>query len=108
MLLFYGFAVAQRFVHTLELRQEALGLQHDIDTLTARRTALETERKGLQAGTDVETIARRELNLIKNGETAVVVLPLQAALDRARQPAQAQAPPQPPFWQMWWRALFGS
>ncbi|GEM_PF-3400358 len=108
VLLFYGFAVAQRAVHTFELRQEAVGLQHDIDNLTTRRTALANERKGLQDGTDVETIARHELNLIKSGETAVVVLPSQAAIDRARQPAPAQPQQQPPFWQVWWRALIGS
>ena len=107
IVLFFTVAVAQRTAHTFQLHQEASNLETVRNTLETRRVSLAEERQRLQDGTDVETIARRELNLIKPGETAVVVLPSAAALERAKHPSAPDETAQPPFWEALWRGLFG-
>jgi len=108
IVVFYTFAVGQRAIRTLELRQEAASLDRQRVALELRGVELAAERQRLIDGTDVETIARRELNYIKQGETAVVVLPSAAALERAREAAAApkRSADRPP-WESLWAMITG-
>lgn len=108
IVVFYTFAVGQRAIHTLELQQEAATLERQRTALELRGLELGAERQRLLDGTDVETIARRELNYIKQGETAVVVLPSAAAIERARLAAEApQRPAERSLWESVWKVLTG-
>lgn len=108
IVVFYTFAVGQRAIRTLELRQEAATLERQRVTLELRGVELAAERQRLMDGTDVETIARRELNYIKPGETAVVVLPSAAAVERAKEAATApKRPAERPPWEALWSLITG-
>lgn len=105
--LFYAAAVGQRAMHTVQLKQQSAGLDADIRALETRRNSLAEEKNRLTDGTDIETIARRELNMIKPGESAVVVIPSRAAVERSRQAQQPQPAANVPFWEQLWKSMFG-
>lgn len=73
--IYFVFAFVQRTAQIYGLQQEETRLTREVRDLHARNTQLLQDRDGLQRDTDIEKVAREELNLIKPGETAVIVLP---------------------------------
>ena len=72
---YFTFAIAQRTAQLYGMHQERLQLEREISALEAREQRLSNERDRLIASRDIEAIARQEMNLIKPGETAVIVYP---------------------------------
>lgn len=83
--IYFLFAFAQRTAQIYGLQQEETRLTREIKDLHVRNTQLLQDRDGLQRDTDIEKVAREELNLIKPGETAVIVLPSNEVVARLQQ-----------------------
>lgn len=66
----------QGLIAYLRLQREASELRERIDTLTARERHLRLEIKALQSDADyIEQVARRELRLVRPGETVIELPP---------------------------------
>lgn len=110
---YFLLALAQRTLQIYQLKVEEARLQEEVAGLQQRYEALITERDDLLQDTDIEKIAREELNLIKPGETAVVVIPSQEATVKAQSaeapglPGQAAKPASWPPWAQLLRWLLG-
>ncbi len=83
--IYFVFAFAQRTAQIYGLQQEETRLAREVRDLHARNAQLLQDRDGLQRDTDIEKVAREELNLIKPGETAVIVLPSNEVIARLQQ-----------------------
>ena len=105
---YFLFSVGNRTVQLYQLKQEEAQLQAELRTLDQQRQSLIEERDQLLTGTNVEKIAREELNLIKNGETAVVVLPTKDAVVRMQEELRVEQHTAAPNPVRWWEWLFGS
>ena len=105
---YFLFSVGNRTVQLYQLKQEEAQLQAELRTLDQQRQSLLEERDQLLTGTYVEKIAREELNLIKNGETAVVVLPTKDAVVRMQEELRVEQHTAAPNPIRWWEWLFGS
>lgn len=99
--LYFGLATAQRTAQIYQLKQEELRLQREVAGLEVKYRQLAAERDRLQTDTDIEKVAREELNLIKPGETAVIVVASQEARERALQEPQPHPQEEPPSWLSW-------
>ena len=108
LLLYFGLGTGSWALREYQQRQEETRLKQEIATERAKYDALKAQKDYLQSDEYVEKAAREELNLIKTGERAVVVLapPSQpGALNEAGQkPRKAEARPN---WQRWWDLFFG-
>ena len=62
---YFVFALGHRTVQIYHLRQEAAQIRLDIRTLREQYRLLIAERDRLHSTTDIERIAREQLNLIK-------------------------------------------
>lgn len=105
---YFLFSVGNRTVQLYQLKQEEAQLQAELRTLDQQRQSLLEERDQLLTGTYVEKIAREELNLIKHGETAVVVLPTKDAVVRMQEELRVEQHTAAPNPIRWWEWLFGS
>ncbi len=105
---YFLFSVGNRTVQLYQLKQEEAQLQAELRTLDQQRQSLIEERDQLLTGTNVEKIAREELNLIKLGETAVVVLPTKDAVVRMQEELRVEQHTAAPNPVRWWEWLFGS
>ena len=99
LVLYLGVLTLMKTLQTYGTYQEADRLRADIGHLQDRYAELEALRDYERSDDFVEQMARRELNLIKPGETAVIVIAPTPA------PVQASAPaPEPET--PWWRSLW--
>lgn len=96
-------ALGGRAVQLVQMHQEGRQLELELAMLQAREQRLVEDRDRLLQHQDIELIARRDLNLIKPGETAVIVYPAFAA---DPQPP-AEEPPKPQPEPTWLERLFG-
>lgn len=105
-LVYFAFVTGQKALSTYHLYQETERLRQDIQQLEAKNKALEAQKGYLQSDTYVEQVAREELNLIKKGEMAIIVLspPSPASPNPAQKPPEKDVRPN---WQRWWDYLFG-
>ena len=99
LVLYLGGLTVAKTLKTYATHQEAGHLRAEIERLQERYAYLETLRDYEFPDDFVEQVARRELNLIKPGETAVIVI--------APTPAAVEAPapvgqPKMPWWQSLW------
>lgn len=92
---YFLLAVGQRILHIYQLKVEETRLVREVADLRTRYHQLVAQRDGLMRDTDIEKVAREELNLIKEGETAVVVIPSQHAIAEAQRSPSAQRSPPP-------------
>ena len=96
VVLYVAALTVAKTLQTYATHQEAVRLHADIERLQVRYTDLEALRDYELTDDFVEQVARRQLNLIKPGETAVVVI---------APPAPTQAPPPAPEAALpWWRS----
>ncbi|MFH1486013.1 MAG: septum formation initiator family protein [Chloroflexota bacterium] len=108
LLLYFGFSMGSWALREYQQRQEEARLRQEIETEKARYDALQAQRKYFQSDEYVEKVAREELNLIKSGEAAVVVLaPTPAAQPGEEVPLKSKKTERP-NWQRWWDVFFGS
>lgn len=105
---YFLLSLVQRTQQIYQLKVEEAQLQREVATLQQRYTVMVKERDGLLQDTDIEKVAREDLNLVKPGETAVVVIPSQEAVARAALMPQTpsaiespDAPALPPWARLW-------
>ena len=100
---FYSLAVvAEKTLETYRLRQEANALRAEIEE--EKQTNLRLQRELIDARSDqqIEDAARRQLNLIKPGDQAVVLTgPPPPPTPTPRPAVRATAPEEPPEWLTW-------
>lgn len=101
-------SAGERTVQIIQLTHSQDRLEREVRLLDGEYTRLKSERDRLQSTTDVERVAREELNLIKLGETAVIVIPSQVAPDSTKVAPPQKAMVQDPPWRQWWGWLFGN
>ena len=102
----FVFSVGQRTIQMYQLQREEVGLRREVAVLETRNKQLLEQREGLNNDADIEKIAREELNLIKPGETAVVVLPSQEVIARMEQQTAAPQEITGSSSKSWWERLF--
>ena len=108
VLLYLGVAAVGKAVQIYRLDQEERQIRGEIEELKARNEALQKQVEYLKSEAYVEKVAREELNLIKKGETAVIVLsPEGSAATAEKRPSENKESRQQPNWQRWWQFLFG-
>ena len=99
-------SIGHRTIQIYQLQQEEVVLQREVASLATRNKQLLEQREGLNNDTDIERIAREELNLIKPGETAVVVLPSPEVIARMEQQTAAPYEITGASSKSWWERLF--
>lgn len=99
-------AIGHRTIQIYQLQKEGVQLQREVAVLEARNKQLQAQQEGLKNDADIERIAREELNLIKPGETAVVVLPSQEVITRMEQQAAVRQETSASSHKSWWERLF--
>lgn len=104
---YFVVALGERSAQILQLKNDEARLMREVATLHRTHAQLREERERLQSTTDIERVAREDLNLIKPGETAVIVIPSAAAVAAVKaEPAAAPADQSPP-WRRWLDWIFG-
>jgi len=109
------FTAGSNAIPTFQLRQDEASLRDEVQKLEERYRQLSALRDYLNSEEYIEWMARRELGLVRPGETAIIVLsavsptPGRRLVDLSA-PAEGEegegSPSgQPP--QRWWEALIG-
>lgn len=107
VLLYLGLVTAGQTLRTYQLHQEEDRLKEEIALLEAKNRSLQAQEEYYASDAYLEKSAREDLNLIKPGETAVVVIPAPTPTPAAPAAAPPAAPGRP-AWQRWWEFFFGS
>lgn len=108
LLLYFGFSTGSWALREYQQRQEEARLKQEIEVERARYDALQRQKDYLQSDEYIEKVAREELNLIKSGERAVIVLaPTPTARLTDEAPPKVKKPDLRPNWQRWWDFFFG-
>lgn len=97
-------ATVSRSYQLYQLKREEASLRKDIATQQARQEALLPEKGRVSSDSFVEKVAREELNLIKPGETAVIVLTSQPTTGSETE--EKALPERRPNWRRWWDLFF--
>lgn len=97
-------ATISRSYQLYQLKREEARLRADIGTQRARQETLLREKAGVSSDAFVEKVAREELNLIKPGETAVIILSPQLPL-ASEQEREATSVSRS-NWRRWWDLFF--
>ena len=98
-------ALGGRAVQLAQIHQEGRQIEQELALLAGAEQRLIDARDRLLQHQDIESVARRDLNFIKPGETAVIVYPAFAAEPQApapEEPAQPDPDPEP----TWLERLF--
>ena len=102
---YFTIGTGQRLIQLYGIYQEQAQLQREVATLQDRHASLMVERERLVKHHDIESLARRELNLIKPGEVAVIVYPAFAPSPASTGPVLGTTQPQRQ--PSWLERLFG-
>ena len=109
VLVYLSVASVTKAFQTYQLQAEERRLRQEIARLEVQNRELQKQIDYLKSDAYVEKIAREQLNLIKPGETAVVVLsptpvPTPIAAPAAKPPPTRLARTN---WELWWDYFFG-
>ncbi|MBI2910478.1 MAG: septum formation initiator family protein [Chloroflexi bacterium] len=107
ILLYFGLGTGSWALREYQQRQEEARLKQEIEAQRAKYDVLKAQKEYLQSDEYIEKVAREDLNLIKVGERAVVVLapsPVAGAAEEASPKARKTEPR--PNWQRWWDLFF--
>ena len=109
VLVYLGIASMGKAFQTYQQAEERKLFRQEISRLEADNRELQKQIEYLKSEAYVEKVAREQLNLIKPGETAVVVLSPTPVPTSPAPPKGQAAPPQPPKtnWELWWDYFFG-
>jgi len=100
LLLYFFFATISKGLETYQLRQEEQRLQKEILGLQARYQELQAQKEYFNSDVYIEKIAREQLNLIKPGETAIIVV-APTPVPQEQEVAEPAAAEEKPLWQEW-------
>lgn len=108
LLLYFGLATGSWAVKEYQQRQEEARLKQEVEVEKAKNASLLAQKEYLQSDEYVEKVAREELNLIKPGERAVIVIaPTPSAAETTNQSESKSKKEEPkPAWQRWWDFFF--
>ncbi|MBI4300112.1 MAG: septum formation initiator family protein [Chloroflexi bacterium] len=107
VLIYFGFATIAKAIETYELKQEQGRIQRDIGQLESRNADLQKTADYLKSDDYIEKVAREQLNLIKPGEKAVVVIAPPGQQPPSAVPENAAKVDTRPNWRRWWDLFFG-
>ena len=108
LLLYALVATGQKAVENYQLNQQADALRAEVVNLRSHNVELQQQIEQARSDTAIETIAREQLGLIKQGDHAVVVVAQSArATQQTAAPAPAPTPAPKPTWRQWLDYLFG-
>jgi cell division protein FtsB len=110
LLLYALVATGQKAVDNYRLNQEADRLRADIVGLRAENIQLQQSLEDARTDVAIETIAREQLGLIRQGDHPVVIVGQPAAAPNrleSQESAQSQAAADSPVWRQWWDYFFG-
>ena len=108
IVIYFAFTAAGKVLQNYHLKQEGNQILQEIEDLEARNLALQAYRDYVQSDEYIEKVAREELNLMKRGETAVIVLsPPSPDGSTEELPSSVGEKEEPPPWKRWWDTLFG-
>lgn len=91
-------ALGGRAAQLVQMHQEGRQLEQELAMLQAREQRLLDDRDRILQHQDIESIARRDLNLIKPGETAIIVYPAFASDPPPPAPDEPAKPQREPTW----------
>ena len=100
LLFYFFFATISKGLETYQLRQDEQKLRREILGLQAKYGELQAQKGYFNSDVYTEKIAREQLNLIKPGETAVIVV-APTAVPQEKEAAKPPAQEEKPFWQGW-------
>ena len=106
ILLYLALVTAGQMLRTYQLRQEEARLKDEVALLEAKNQSLLAQKDYYASDAYVEKSARENLNLIKPGETAVIILPPPGPTPGVSAPSASQNPDRL-SWQRWWDLFFG-
>lgn len=104
VVVYLSVATVSRGYQLYQLKLEGARLGKDIAALRTRQEALVLEKTSVTSDAFVEKVAREELNLIKPGEIAVIVLSPQYPPTSERKREASTMPL--PNWRRWWDLFF--
>ena len=104
---YFAVAIGQRTGQLVQIHKERDQIERQIASLEDRHLDLVTTRDRLRDGQDVEKLARENLNLVKPGEIAVIVIPSSASQKPTEDISSPPAPASNGL-QRWIEALFRS
>ncbi len=108
----FALSFLQKAVESQRAEAQAAALRQEIAAIERANADLETRIATMKTDAYVERVAREELNLVRPGETAYVVVPVgpqptPAKPDVAGAPARSLPDSRPP-WMQWWDLFFGA
>lgn len=108
ILAFFLVTSASRLLEGQNLARQADEVRQEVAALESRNGELQRQLQYLRSNEYIERIAREELDLVKPGETAIVIVTPQDQ-ERARTGGVTEPapPPAPPNWQRWRDYFFG-
>jgi cell division protein DivIC len=74
-LLYFGFLTVRTTWQAIQVQREMAQVHEETRRLQERLRVLEERQRYAQSEEFIERVAREQLNLIKPGETAIIVLP---------------------------------
>lgn len=108
LLLYFVLGTGSWALREYQQRQEETRLKQEIELERAKYDALKAQKAYLQSDEYVEKVAREQLNLIKSGERAVVVLaPTPVGGVASEVSPKLKMAESRPNWQRWWDLFFG-
>ena len=108
LLAYFGVSSVNRALDTYSLQRASDDVRVEIDELQERNEELLRQREFLKTDEYVERIAREELDLVKPGETSIVVITPRDTIrpPRPGEPVVDEAPA--PNWRRWWDYFFAA
>jgi cell division protein FtsB len=95
----------QRTLEAYRVNQGVDSVRRDIEAQRARNIQLQTELSSARLDEDIERIARDELNMVKPGDQAVVLVWPDRDVKRDSEAGVGRSAPEP-TWRTWLRLFF--
>jgi cell division protein FtsL len=107
LLLYALVATGQKALDNYRLNQEADALRGEIAALRADNVQLQQQIEDSRSDAAIETIAREQLGLVKQGDHPLVLVAPPPPLGPQAVTADPAPPPPKPVLQQWWDYFFG-
>ena len=108
LLAYAGYAVADRWYQGYLLAQEEAELRREVARLREENVRLQSEISYARSDQYIERVAREQLNLVKPGDRAIVLVPAAGAPTLEPAPRREATPvPDKPAWRRALDSIFG-
>jgi len=108
VLAYFSCSAGRKALEIYDLHRQSEQLRAEISALQERHQELQRQIEYLRSDEYVEKVAREELNLVKPGDTTVVVVTRPVSLTASVTSATtAGGERHPSPWEQWWAFLFG-